>query len=254
MKRLGEVLRELEGRLDLPQPARSRVLLEIAGDLEALSRHFESRGLPEEEALARALERCDLSDEAISQLVAVHAGGYRRFLERLSAQAQRRWERVLLAVVVAFVLLGSGKLVLTERIFTQAGLCVWPVLALAAVALFTVLPKVYGAWLRQDHAGRRLRRGLALLPALAGASLLIGVGGVWVELYRGARRASLVEEPSPWFFMHWMLASAALLVVCLFTAILILSAWFLLANKIARIEEAEAELLLLPPIQATNGD
>jgi hypothetical protein len=245
MSRLSEVLREIDGRLDLPQPARSRLLLEIAGDLEDLVRDFEGRGLSHEDALERALELCDLSDEAISQLVAVHAGGYRRFLERLSEQGRRWWERALLGLLFAGVLAGTGRLVLSARVFRDAGPLVWPVLALGAAGLLLVLPKLYAAWLRQDHDARRLRRGLAVVPALACANLSIGILGAWLGLYFVARRASLEEEPSTWFFASWLQASAALLVVCLLTVILLFCAWFLLASKLARIERAEAELLLL---------
>ena len=38
-------LRRIDSRLHLPQPARSRVILELAGDLEELYRHYRATGL-----------------------------------------------------------------------------------------------------------------------------------------------------------------------------------------------------------------
>ena len=69
MTRFTDTLTKLNDRLDLPQPVRSRILLEIASNLEALYPHFRGDGLCEEAARRQAVEHCDLSDEARARMV-----------------------------------------------------------------------------------------------------------------------------------------------------------------------------------------
>jgi biopolymer transport protein ExbB/TolQ len=51
MRRFTEILRGAAERLDLPQPTKSNVLLELAADLEDLFLHYRSQGQDEEEAI-----------------------------------------------------------------------------------------------------------------------------------------------------------------------------------------------------------
>jgi hypothetical protein len=53
MTRFSDTLRALNERLDLPQPVRSRILLEIAGDLEDLEQHFLDSGLSQKRRTGR---------------------------------------------------------------------------------------------------------------------------------------------------------------------------------------------------------
>jgi len=244
MTQFNDTMRQIARRLDLPQPFRARVLLEIAADLHDLERHFLDQGLSEEEAQRRAIEHCDLSDEAISGLVRVHAGGYRRFLERLGAQARTRWERLFLAVILVFVALTSGRLVLTAGVFRAASAFVWPVLASTFLAVSVLVVKYHAAFLRQSHDSRRLRAGLTLAPGLATANLMIGMTGLWLGLYLAARRTALDSDHALTHVRGWMLSGSATLIVSLVSALLIAILWFVLARKIARIEESEAEILL----------
>ncbi|MCU0613080.1 MAG: hypothetical protein MUE60_14995, partial [Candidatus Eisenbacteria bacterium] len=85
MSAITDALRDAYQRLALPQPARTRVLLELSGDLEDMHRLYVDQGLSEEDAERRALESLDLSDAALAGLSAVHCQPLRRFLDRLSS-------------------------------------------------------------------------------------------------------------------------------------------------------------------------
>jgi hypothetical protein len=244
MNRITEKLRDTYDRLDLPQPARSRILLEIAGDLEGLKAHFLKEGHGEHEAEQRALDMCDLSEESIRQLVKVHAGGYRRFLERFSAQAQDRWEGGMLVAVLAAIALIAGRAIVSTRLIEHAGNLVWPILGLTFLAVILLLPKYYAVFLRQDHRVLRLRSCLVLVPGIAGACLLMGFLGFWLGLYALARRASQDFEETLPFVIHWLMTGSAMLMLCLLSVIVILVLWFILSKRIARIEEAEAAVLI----------
>lgn len=239
-----DTLKEIDGRLDLPQPARSRVLLEIAADLRDLYDHYRDQGLSSKESRQRAVEQCDLSDEALSELMLVHTSAWRRFLDRFSEQAQTRWERALLVVLIVFIAAASGRLVFGVDVFATAGAWVWPALAITFVSFAFAGHKFYVAFVKKDHRSHRLQAGLPALLVAGAANLVIGAFGSSTAMYTAARRAADDYEGFWLYLTQWVLGSSSLLIVCFAAAILTALLWYVLANKIARIELAEAALLL----------
>ncbi len=244
MTNFADVLGPLSARLPLPQPARSRVLLEVAADLEAAYEHYRAEGCSEEEARRRAAEAFDLSDTALAELVALHTSFARRMLDRLSSQARTRWERSLLLIVAGFLTYLGVELAVRGGIITDAGSFVWPVLICGAAGLLLGIAKLYQVYVKQDHEVRRARRGLDAIAVLAGAQLLLGFFGAWFELYLAAARISRSVDYALVHLFNWLLGSAALLSVSLTGALLTAMLWFAVASRVAGIEDAEAELLL----------
>lgn len=240
MSSLRDTLRAISERLDLPQPHRARILMEVAADLCDLERHFLAQGVSADEARRRAIEHCDLSEEAIAGLVQVHAGGYRRLLERLSAQGRTRWERSFLAVILLFVALVAGRVILTQAFFRAASAFVWPVLLSTLLAVSWLVVKYHAAFLRQDHVSRRLRRGLGVVPGLAALNVTLGVAGLWLGLRITARRIALDADDIATRVTTWLSSASATLVVSLASALVIAILWLFLFHKITRIEESEA--------------
>lgn len=245
MNRFGETLQEINRRLDLPQPAKSRVVLEIAADLEDLHRHFRESGLTDIEAYKRAIEQCDLSDEALFELTHIHTTPWRRFLDQLSAQGQSRWERGLLILLLAFIAVTTGRLLFSTEMFRVASAAVWPILGITGAAVVISAHTFYLAYLKQEHNLARLRAGLPLLASLAGGILVTGMYGYWLGLYRVARQAALDADSSILSLIGWLTGSSAMLMVCFVCTIVIALMWYMLANKVSRIEQAEAAVLLL---------
>jgi hypothetical protein len=244
MKLFIDILKDINNRLDLPQPARSRVLLEISADLEDMYRHFRERGETAEESRRLALDHCDLSDTALRELVSIHTSAWRRFLDRFSDQAQTRWERIFLSLLLVFVAAAAGRLVFSVDIFLTAGAWVWPVLIVTGATLVASAIKYYMIFIKKDHNTRRLRAGLPVVLYAAGVNLVLGVYGQWFGLYRATVRAT--EDLDAFWFLavSWLLQSASLLAVSFLTALLPALFWFFLTNRIARIEQAESSALL----------
>lgn len=240
MSRFADVIRENADRLPLPHPARGRVLLEIAADMEDMFTVYLEQGLDEDEAHRRAVDNFDLSDESLAELAAVHSNPVRRFLDSLSADALAYWEFSLLAVLVLMTILISTRLINGRQVFSDAGPFVWPVLYLAMAALVTAAKKFYQLHLKQDHDFRRARRGLDLLLRLVIALPFWGFLGSWVEAIR------LVGDdgPATAAMLAWALQTTALLQISLGLGVLFALAWFLLARKVGRIERDEASVLL----------
>lgn len=244
MSRFSDILQSIDSWLDLPQPARSRIVLEIAADLEDTYRHYLAQGLTAAEAHRRAVARCDLSDDSLRQLVQVHANAWRRFLDHCGDQARSRLERAAFILVLSFILYFTVPLVLSSEFVQQASLFVGPILAMTIVALILALLKFNQLFIRQDHDPRRLRRRLPVILYLAGANLLMGFYGHWLELYRTAGWIERDLQRTRVHLIDWATRSSALLIVCFLAVIFCGLLWFVLNDKAARIEQAEATHLL----------
>jgi hypothetical protein len=244
MSQFAPLIREIGAELRVPQPARSRILLEIAADLEGMFAHYRSQGLSSGEAAARARETLALSGEALDGLRRIHQPPVRRLLDLLSVQAQAAWERVTLAVLAVCVALLTVREVLTSRGSVGTSSFVWPIAGIAAVALLLGLVKIYALYLKQDHEPLRLRRGLDSLLFLAASSLGLGLLGLMVELYLTARRIIGDQEWTQPYLPEFLLRSSALMMLSLLVAIAIGVAWFVLLGTVQRIERAEAEGLM----------
>ena len=57
MTRFAPLLKSINDRLDLPQPTKSRIILEIAADLEDLYQFYQNQGMNESEAAQKAEEK-----------------------------------------------------------------------------------------------------------------------------------------------------------------------------------------------------
>lgn len=241
----GPVLRALADRLDLPQPARSRVLLEVAADLAGLEAAYRERGLDPDAARTRALERIDLSDEAVRELVRVHGSPLRRALDRLGETGRRMGERIGLAALLAFLVLGTRALAPTPGMLADSGPGLWLVAAVAIPGLLLAAAKAYVIWGRDAHDPRRLRRGLDALLLLAGLAAAAGLAGWWLGLRDVAVAAQEAPEAALGLGLGWLIAGSATVVVGIQAAVLLGLAWLALAGKVSRVEREEADLLML---------
>jgi hypothetical protein len=238
------VIQGLAGRLELPQPARSRVLIEVAADLADLEAAYLARGATREQAREQAAERLDLSDEAIRELVRVHGSPMRRFLDRFSEQGRRRGERLALGAVLLFLIFGTRALVPSRTLLTDAGPAIWVISALAIPGLLLAIAKAYSLWGRDEHDPRRLRTGLDFILLFGGLSATVGLALWWLGLRRVATAA--VTNPEGWFgyVLDWLTHGSALVLVSFQAAILLGVIWLILSGRVAQTERGEAELLL----------
>ncbi len=244
MSRFAHSLRQARENLRIPQPARSRLLLELAADMEALFEHYRQEGLDEREAEARTRESFDLSPEALRQLADVHSPPVGRFLDHLSQQARGRWERGALALVLTPIVLLGIRLVRGGDLLRDAGPVVWPMLLVAFLVVGLGLIKFHQIYLKKDHDIRRLRRGLDGPLRLAGVQLALGFGGMYGDLIRVYLQSRAEKALTIPYLAHWLLRNAALLSVAMMAALLGGLVWYLLARRVAGIERSEAALLL----------
>jgi hypothetical protein len=244
MSQFAPLIREISERLCVPQPARSRILLEIAADLDDLYEHYLDRGLAPEEAATRTRATLELSDEALASLIRIHQPPLRRLLDQLSVQVRTVWERVTLVVIALFIVVLTVNEVLTTRLLITASRFVWPLAAIAVVAAVIALAKIYTLYLKQDHDLRLLRRGLDSLLFLPVTILVLGFFGLIVELYMTARH---IVADYDWIYLHltdFLIRASAAMMVSMLLAIAIAVVWFVLLTKVQSIERAETEVFM----------
>lgn len=244
MSRFETVLREISGRVDLPQPARARVLTEIAGDLDDLYHAFLQRGASAEDAERQTLGHIDLSDEALRDLARVHGGWYRRLSDSVAARAGSRWELVLVGLLVLLAVFLSGAVLQAAPIAHAAGPWLVPVACVAVATLGIGAWKAHVLWLRGDHRPKRLHTGLAAMLGLSVLQLFLAFVGVGVTAWAALRAVDLDPAEAGITTMHWLLGALALLVMSMSLALVCGLAWFILLGKVAAIERADAAALL----------
>jgi len=248
MTDFSQLLRGIASRLPIPEPARSRILLEIATDVEDLFHHLVEDGMDEEKALAAVSEQFDLSDEALRELARIHSSPLSRSLDGLSGQARSTWERVVLGLVALFLIPGLlGGLLLQPTLFKDASVLVYVLVAILILGLGIGIWKsaaLFGPGRSQPSVPRR---GLRILPGLSLLLIAMGFAGIWVELYRSALAIRVTPGGALRFLVEWLYMASATMVVALSGGLLIGLIWFFLENRAGHLEEKAAALLLGPP-------
>ncbi len=236
---------------ELPHPARTRILLEIAGDVEALSDELRRSGVPDPEAVAQAHARVVPSGPALDALIGLHRPVYQRLTAPIPASSLRRWEQgSLLAATLAVP--GAGVAALAGAgLLAAPSPFLWGVLALATATLALVLRKGFQLFVRREPRHETLERELALVLGMSAAALLVAGAGSVAGLWQlaGTLEAGGQDPAGP--LMAWFRRDAVLVSLGILTALAGGLAWFLLAQAAAAIRSGDQEVLSILEEEAT---
>jgi hypothetical protein len=239
MSRFNAFLHRTGERLELPKATRSLILVEIAADLEDLFQHYVNEGLDDETAAARAEEKVDMSDEALAELVRIHSEA-RGWTDRLSRRVQPFWERfAMAAIVLAFF--AAASLGSETSIFTHVNWIAWPAAAVLVAVVVSFLAQ--SVQLAAPPSLRRARQRLATPLFLATASVVLGFLGAGVHMYLTLMAMVTQPHAAPSMFARAVLETTSGLAVSMLVAIVAGIAWFVLAGRIARLENEATRLL-----------
>ena len=258
MKQFTPLLKSINERLDLPQPTKTRIILEIAADLDDLYQLYLSRGISENEAAQKAEEKIDLTDEALNELVQIHQSLFRKLLDKITVQAQTRWERVAFVLMLLFIAAISIQAVFATQFLSQASKWIYPVLGTSLIAILISIPKFYQLYIKKDHQIKKLRTGLSLIFGMGVLNLIIGILGYVMELFLAVDTALLFVNHLAYIITTqeagsaqtlsnitmWMMKSSSLIMFTLVSTIFIAFICYILMNKVLKIERAEAAVLL----------
>jgi hypothetical protein len=244
MKQFAPQLNRIAQQLDLPQPVKGRILLEIASDMEDLLGVYLSRGMDEEEAATLVARQFELPTEAIRELEQLHRPVFRRIMDRLSLQAQSRWERgALLGLLVIMAVVGLP--ILSEAGGGgQAGITFWPLLGVGLAGLLVALTKFFRLFIKRDHQPRGLRRGMPALLTFSIGTSACGLFGFAIELSLAIGRLRF-DDGGLWpIVFEWLLRGTPVLMLGLLLTMVTALFWFSLIHAIQRIEQSEVSHLL----------
>lgn len=231
----------LAERLDLPPATKSRVLVEMQADLDALYDHHRARGCTPAVARRLAEERVVASDEAIAGLVRLHASPLARWLDRLSGRLRRGFEFLLAGAALVIAFAGAAWIALRGGLLLRPSPFLWPVLAIGGICVAGVLHHGWHLFVRNST---RAARGRALaVYLLAGAvSLFLGGSGVAIGLYDTAL-AMAGGDLDPGALLTRLGRDAALLATALSVTLCAGGTWFLFANRAAALRRAQLAFL-----------
>lgn len=195
MTRFAHVLLKAEHTLRAPEPQRTRVLQELAQDLDDLFGELRAGGLTEAEAVRRAESLLAPSPAAIDSLGRVHAPLYVRLAERYSPGSAHVVERALLSIIVVLALLFATWGLVSTSAFASPSPALWLLQLLVAAA----------AW----HGGAVVLQASGSVGALCGSeattshmtallwlatlACVIGVTGAAFELWQMAAVAQSAD-------------------------------------------------------------
>ncbi|MBN1478862.1 hypothetical protein EH223_14365 [candidate division KSB1 bacterium] len=256
MNRFSALLKSIHDQLDVPQPAKSRILLEIAADLEDTYEFYRERGESEENATRLAQEKFILDDLTIAELSSIHQPLLRKWMDRISLNVQSRWERVLLILTLLTIAALSGRVLLSTD-FMQNSIFVWPIWGTTIAGAVAFFIKFYKLYLVKDHQAKILRKGIDIVGYLGAFSLALGFTGYFYELlhygvdtvYPGGSLITVITTvtDSPQRIIditNCFIGSSTVMLASLFSTLFMALLWYILNNKATAIEMAEAETLL----------
>jgi hypothetical protein len=179
-------------------------------------------------------------------------------LDKINAQAQSRWERVVFVLMFIFVIAISIQGIFSAQFFLQASIWIYPVLGIFLTTILISIPKFYQLYVKKDHRVEKLRTGLSLIFGLGVLNLVIGTIGYVMELYLASDSALLFMNHLAYIITiqeagsvqtlsnitTWMIKSSSLIMFTLVATIVIAFICYMLMNKVWKIERAEAAVLL----------
>lgn len=245
MNRFADILNQVRAKLEIPEPSRTRIVLEMASDLEDSYQYYLHQGNNETEAKRLAEEAFGTSEEALKHLARVHESDIGGMADRVSGQIGGLGARILLLVLLIFEVWLAAVVLTEESFWTYVSPFVWPVVALALVAFAFSIWKMMQIFSKSGREVRRLRSGLGVLLFCSGASLSVAVCGLFFHLQRFLRlHYANAPESLIMNFAGWMIAISSLMTISLLVAILTALVWFVLSNAAFRAETREMETLL----------
>jgi hypothetical protein len=257
MTQFHSLLKKINAQLDLPQPEKARIMMEIASDIEDLYDIYISKNVTEAEAIRLVQEKFDMDEQALHELISIHDSVFRKWMDRLSSQAQTRLEKIMLISVCMMVIVFGSQAVFQNPFFIQSSPFSRPIMVLCCCGLVQSAAIAYRLFIRKNHKRETLRSGLRPLFIMTCTAPLMGILGYFIELYQfgpygvilGSKLLFVFKTNNAEFsrllylMTEWMLKSASMMMMCLFVTLVLATFLYILNNKVIAVEQAETACL-----------
>jgi len=251
MKRFAPLLRDINKRLDLPRHVKSRIILEIADDLNELFEHYKSEGLSEKEAEEKVLKNFELDNETVAQLVRIHDTPSRKITGMVPEWMQQFIEwlgLIMLIILIGFFIYFSITLLSNDtsmRIFHDTSEYKWIPVCLFVLVCIITISKLYAIFIKKDYSTKSLHFGINFLLFIACFSVIASITGTLTELYwtSGILENRVWQNPPSSLIFEFAVKSSGLTVFSILVAFLSGLLWLVFAFRAAMIEKREAHYL-----------
>lgn len=240
MTRFSRVLRRVESRLKAPEPERSRILMELAADLEDLYRTYRERGLDDSEARRKAEQWLVPSTSALDSLRSVHVPAFERLLDRLSGTTRGRVELGIVSLVSLIAVGGSLFAALRAGAVAPSAPTLWAVAFLAALGVGAAVRQGYTLFVRGDRLRQGWRGRLHRVLAAAVATALAGLVGAGVRLSLTDAPAGAGADAAA--FWSQVATATTVAALGLSASLLLALLWLLLRARADAVVRARADL------------
>ncbi len=235
------VLRQLSDRLRAPLPRKTRFLLELSGDVRALTLRLVEDGFTPEEAHRRALDALVPDDETLRRLEGLHRSWYRRATAGWTETRLKRAERMGLAAAFLLLLTIQTATILSADFVGYVSPFLWPVLASGAAVVLAVGRQAFRLWVKEDYV--RPGAGLKRLLALSVLPPAVAAVGTWLDVVRLADLLTHRPELEQALVLRSLIQDAAMLAIAILFALLGGLGWLLLHQWSAIQEDAHRRAL-----------
>lgn len=240
MERFSHVLRRVDRELEVREPERSRILLELAGDLEDLYREYRKSGYPDREARRRAETWLAPDPGSVARLQYLHTPTLGRLLSSLSEIVRSRVETGALVLLTLVSIAGGLGALWASPLAWPPGPAMAVILAIGGLGTAVAGRHALDVFLSPER-GIQVPEWIPGLPTLSAAAALTGALGASIHL----RAAFLTSSPEAtlagpaWEIIGTAAGTAALgIVVALGLAL----GWFWLVVRVRVVRSARADL------------
>ncbi len=244
MKTFSPILKQLYEKLDLPQPEKSRVILEVAADMEDTYQNYIDQGLSVKKSIDLTRDQFQFDDISIHELNQIHQTGLQKLLSKFSDQARSWWERAALILILMFIILFSGQVILTKSFLLETSRFVWPILGIGIIMMILALVKFYEVFIKRKLLILKIRSNLFILLFLGGAGLIIGLYGFLYETFRALNECLYHLDDAFSIMVHWLYKSSAMIITSFWIFIISAILWYILNHRIIKLEIAETSCLI----------
>lgn len=237
--RFSRALRRADRGLAMAGPGRSRILLEMAQDLEGLYRAYVAGGMDSVEAERRAEAVVGTSPEAVAELARLHASPLALLLARFSGEGRHRAERMILTAVTLLAIGGGVGALAASGMARSPSPLVWPLVVLGAVGAGLATRRAIELFGDVAPGGPPAR--LTGILVVAAMCLATGVAGAAYEGWMLAAHAGGSAGVSREAAGH-LGRGAEVLTLGMSTALALSLAWFHLRLHAIALLRADAEI------------
>ena len=258
MKELKEIFLKINEKLNVPQPVKSRILLEISTDMADLYEHYVSQGDIPSQAIKKVEERFELDDENLKELISLHQTPLKKLIDTFNLGKNASLKTIMLYILIAVIVGFCIYSIQTTPFFSQSSKYVYPVGLIGFLTLCIILGKFIQLYLIKDHTIKSLRKGMSVIILGISLAFLTGIIGFSRELYLTLHRVFVPLhdcifkiapennfDPSVYReIVQWGLRISSLMMVTIGVTLVLIILWLLVIRKIKTIEMFEAQNLI----------